>query len=203
MINFPRLLPLVGRWSSIGEPLRVVAGIAKGKRIGTLKKLGARPTTQRVRSGLFAILSTYGLEGKSVIDLYAGTGTLGIEALSRGATWADFVESSPKRSMLLRQTLASLGFSAISKVHCMKVERAVKSLGKNYDLILMDPPYTLGPVNTILNNIGHLAKEGALVAIGHSQRDSLEHSYEDIKLVRERRYGDTTCSIYMKGDTPW
>ena len=201
MINFPRLRPL-DRWSSVGEPLRVVAGVAKGKRIGTLKKLGARPTTERVRSGLFAILSTYGLEGKSVIDLYAGTGTLGIEALSRGAGWADFVESSPKRCLLLRQTLVSLGFSSMSKVHCMKVERAVKSLGKHYDLVLMDPPYTLGPVNPVLNSIGHLAKEGALVTIGHSQRDRLEDSYEDLKLIRERRYGDTICSIYVKGDNP-
>ena len=202
MINCLRLRPL-DRWSSVGEPLRVVAGIAKGKRIGTLKKLGARPTTQRVRSGLFAILSTYGLEGKSVIDLYAGTGTLGIEALSRGAAWADFVEASPKRSLLLRQTLVSLGFSSVSKVHCMKVERAVKSLGKHYDLVLMDPPYTLGPVNPVLNSISHLAKEGALVAIGHSQRDSLENSYENLELIRERRYGDTICSIYVKGANPW
>jgi len=202
VINFPRLRPL-DRWSSVGEPLRVVAGIAKGKRIGTLKKLGARPTTQRVRSGLFAILSTYGLEGKSVIDLYAGTGTLGIEALSRGAAWADFVEASPKRSLLLRQTLVSLGFKSASKVHCIKVEKAVKSLGKHYDLVLMDPPYTLGPVSPVLNSIGQLAKEGALVAIGHSQRDSLENSYENLKLIRERRYGDTICSIYVKGANPW
>jgi len=138
-----------------------------------------------------------------VIDLYAGTGTLGIEALSRGAAWADFVEASPKRSLLLRQTLVSLGFSSVSKVHCMKVERAVKSLGKHYDLVLMDPPYTLGPVNPVLNSISHLAKEGALVAIGHSQRDSLENSYENLELIRERRYGDTICSIYVKGANPW
>ena len=138
-----------------------------------------------------------------MIDLYAGTGTLGIEALSRGAAWADFVEASPKRSLLLRQTLVSLGFSSASKVHCMKVERAVKSLGKHYDLVLMDPPYTLGPVNPVLNSIGQLAKEGALVAIGHSQRDGLENSYENLELIRERRYGDTICSIYVKGANPW
>ena len=179
--------------------MRVIAGESKGQRIGSLRKLGARPTTQRVRSSLFAILESAGLEGKHVVDLYAGTGTLGIEALSRGALWADFVEASPKRCALLRRNLANLGYSARSKVHCMKVERALTSLGKSYDLVLMDPPYTLGPVHHILEKVSALAKEGALVAAGHSRHDPLEPRYDGLKLVRERKYGDTVCSIYQEG----
>lgn len=183
--------------------MRVVAGEAKGRRIGSLKNLGARPTTERVRSSLFSILESAGLEGKQVVDLYAGTGTLGIEALSRGALWADFVEASPKRCALLRRNLTTLGFSARSKVHCMKVERALMSLGKSYDLVLMDPPYSLGPVHHIMEKVRALAKEGALVAAGHSRHHPLEPRYDGLELIRERKYGDTVCSIYREGGEPW
>lgn len=137
------------------------------------------------------------------MDLYAGTGTLGIEALSRGALWADFVEASPRRCALLRETLDSLGFSHRSSVHCMKVERAIESLGKSYNLILMDPPYTLGPVHSILDRVGSLAEDGAVVAAGHSRHHPLEPRYNRLELIMERRYGDTVCSIYCEGGNPW
>jgi len=185
------------------RPMRVIAGESKGQRIGSLKKLGARPTTQRVRSSLFAILESDGIEGKCVVDLYAGTGTLGIEALSRGAIWADFVEASPKRSALLRKNLTSLGYCSRSKVHCMKVERALKSLGRHYDLVLMDPPYTLGPVHQVLENVVALVKQGALVVAGHSKHHPLATQYQGLELIRERHYGDTVCSIYREGGNPW
>ena len=177
--------------------MRVIAGEAKGRRIASQKRLGARPTTQRVRSSLFSILESNGLEGKRVVDLYAGTGTLGIEALSRGARWADFVEDSPKRCSLLRRSLADLHFTERSRVFCMKVERALKSLDGAYDLVLMDPPYTLGPVHHIMEKVGCLAREGGLVAAGHSKHHALEATYGGLGLVRERRYGDTVCSIYQ------
>ena len=179
--------------------MRVIAGEAKGRRIVSRKRLGARPTTQRVRASLFSILESEGLDGVCVVDLYAGTGTLGIEALSRGAVWADFVENNPKRCALLRQSLASMGFSNKSKVHCMKVERALMSLGKYYDLILMDPPYTIKPVHHVLEKLGAVAKDGALVAAGHSKHHPLQNSYGKLKLIREQKYGDTVCSIYREG----
>ncbi len=179
--------------------MRVVAGEAKGRRIGSLRRLGARPTTERVRSSLFAILESYGLEGRRVVDLYAGTGTLGIEALSRGAVSADFVEANARRCALLRRTLASLGYSDRARVHCMKVERALKSLGKSYDLLLMDPPYTIGPIHGILERVECLASEGALLAVGHSRHHPLEDTYNGLTMIRERRYGDTVCSIYREG----
>ncbi|MBF8266861.1 MAG: rsmD [Dehalococcoidia bacterium] len=182
--------------------MRVIAGEARGRRIGSLKRLGARPTTARVRSALFSILESFGLEGKRVVDLYAGTGTLGIEALSRGALWADFVEASPKRCALLRETLNSLGFSDRARVHCMKVERAIESLDGSYNLILMDPPYTLGPVHDILDRVGALAADGAVVAAGHSRHHPLEPRYNRLGLITERRYGDTVCSIYREGGNP-
>ena len=91
---------------------------------------------------MFSILESDGLEGKRVVDLYAGTGTLGIEALSRGAIWADFVEGSPKRCALLRRSLATLDFTDRSRVHCMKVERALTSLdGKSYDIVFRSTVY--------------------------------------------------------------
>ena len=183
--------------------MSVVAGEARGRRIGSLKNLGARPTTERVRSALFSILDSSGLEMERVVDLYAGTGSLGIEALSRGALWADFVEASPRRCALLHRTLDSLGFSSKTTVHCMKVERAIDSLGRSYDLVLMDPPYTLGPLHDILDRVAALVREGGLVAAGHSRHHPLEPRYNGLELVTERRYGDTVCSIYREGGSPW
>ena len=183
--------------------MRVVAGEAKGRRIGSLKRLGARPTTQRVRTALFSILESFGMEGKRVVDLYAGTGTLGIEALSRGAGHADFVEVNSRRCALLRDNLNSLGYSDRASVHCMKVEKAVKTLGKSYDFVLMDPPYTIGPVHDVLDEVGALAREGAVVVAGHSSRHTLEPKYNRLELMQERRYGDTVCSIYREGGSPW
>lgn len=179
--------------------MRVVAGEAKGRRIGSLRNLGARPTTERVRSALFSILESLGLEDKRVVDLYAGTGSLGIEALSRGASWVDFVESNPRRCSLLRKNLISLGFSDRARVCCMKVERALVALGRTYDLVLMDPPYTLGPLHNILGKLQALAVDGAPVAVGHSRHHPLQPTYDGLKLVRERQYGDTVFSIYRQG----
>ena len=178
--------------------MRVIAGKAKGQKIVSQKNLGARPTTGRVRSSLFSILESNGLYGKLVIDLYAGTGTLGIEALSRGALWVDFIESNPKRCRLLKRSLYNMGFSEQSRVHCMKVERAIKSMNTLYDIILMDPPYSLGPVHDILNGVIVMAKPGALLASGHSKRHGLENEYKGFKLVKETKQGDTICSIYRE-----
>ena len=149
--------------------MRVIAGEAKGRRIASHRRLGARPTTERVRSSLFSMLESSGLEGKRVVDLYAGTGTLGIEALSRGAQWADFVEDNPKRCALLRRSLSEMRFTERSRVYCMKVERAIKSLDGAYDIVLMDPPYTLGPVHHVMERVGGLAREGGIVAAGALQ----------------------------------
>ncbi|MCL0032012.1 16S rRNA (guanine(966)-N(2))-methyltransferase RsmD [Dehalococcoidia bacterium] len=178
--------------------MRVIAGKAKGQKIVSQKNLGARPTTGRVRSSLFSILESSGLHGKRVIDLYAGTGTLGIEALSRGASWVDFVESNAKRCGLLRRSLANMGFSTQSKVHCMKVEKALTSIDNSYDIILMDPPYSLGPIHDILNAVSLIAEPGAILAAGHSKRHGLEDEYQGFKLIKESRQGDTICSIYRE-----
>lgn len=179
--------------------MRVVGGEARGRRITSTRNLGARPTTERVRAGLFSILNSYGLEGRQSIDLYAGTGSLGIEAISRGAKFVDFVESDAKRCSLIRDSLNTLGFSDRGKVYCMKVEKAIETFARNYDLILMDPPYTLGPVHDILNKVGIIAVYEGLVAVGHSKKDILEDKYESMNLFIERQYGDTIFSIYRKG----
>ena len=139
----------------------VVGCEANGRRIKSFRNLGARPTTERVRAGLFSILDSYGLQDRQALDLYSGTGSLGIEAISRGAKFVDFVESDSKRCALIRNTLDDLGFSDRGKVYCMKAENAVNKFGRNYDLILMDPPYTLGPVNDILVKIGDIMLDNA------------------------------------------
>ena len=179
------------------KEMRIIGGKYRGYRLAPVSK-GIRPSSDRLRETLFNVLGQSVVES-TWLEAFAGSGAIGIEALSRGAVWADFVENNPKRCALLRQSLASMGFSNRSKVHCMKVERALTSLGKYYDLILMDPPYTIKPVHHVLEKLGDVAKDGALVAAGHSKHHPLQNSYGKLKLIREWKYGDTVCSIYREG----
>ena len=180
--------------------MRVVAGSAKGRRLrGTISR-GARPTTERVRAAIFNILAPYQYEGQRILDLYAGSGSLGIEALSRGADWADFVERSQRQCEVIRGNLETTGFRNAAGVHCVAVEEALPGLPGPYGLVLMDPPYRLSSAGEVLDAIAKqkdLMEPGSTVVIGHSKRLSLEVKYGPLELVSQRRYGDNAVDFYQ------
>ncbi len=179
--------------------MRVVAGTAKGRRLkGTLSP-GARPTTERVRAAIFNILSPEQYEAQRVVDLYAGSGSLGIEALSRGAGWADFVERDQRQCEVVRANLDSTGFRQAGRVHCNTVEAALATLPGKYALALMDPPYRLTSLDGVLEAIAStdgLLEPGATIVIGHSKRLSLSQQYGPLEMVSQRRYGDNAVDFY-------
>jgi 16S rRNA (guanine966-N2)-methyltransferase len=177
----------------------VVAGTAKGHRLkGTLSP-GARPTTERVRAAIFNILSPEDYEGHRVLDLYAGSGSLGIEALSRGAGWADFVERDQRQCEVVRANLDRTGFRQAGRVHCNTVEAALATLPGGYHLVLMDPPYKLTNLDGVLEaiaNTGGLLEPGATLVMGHSKRLNLDPGYGPLEVVSQRRYGDNAVDFY-------
>lgn len=180
--------------------LRIIAGTAAGRPLLTPRGLKVRPTAERVRSALFSIVGG-AVQGARVLDLYAGTGALGLEALSRGALLADFVESSPRLCSLIRANIVSLGFQGRARVVCRRVERALALLEGPYHLALADPPYEAWPLEGLLQRLGEapLLAPGALLVLEHSARHRPGERYGDLALWQCRRYGDTCLSFYRRG----
>ncbi|MES0278788.1 MAG: 16S rRNA (guanine(966)-N(2))-methyltransferase RsmD [Dehalococcoidales bacterium] len=183
--------------------MRVIAGEAKGFRLKVPNKLATRPATELVRGAIFSILETMADDWSQVLDLFSGSGSLGIEALSRGAGWVDFVEKERRCCAIIKDNLEKTGFNTQAHVYCASVTRAITFLDKEYDIILMDPPYSdmsIGNTVTQLAGSGLVGKETTLV-ITHSPRLSMEPGYGPLYLVKEHRHGDSMIAIYRKGES--
>ena len=123
--------------------VRITGGEHRGRRLRAPTVRGLRPTTEVARSAVFSILGQGALGGIRVLDAYAGTGVLGIESLSRGAAWTDFVESDRRLAQTIRENLRSLDMSDRAQVYGFKVERAIYSLPVGYDLVFVDSTYEI------------------------------------------------------------
>lgn len=179
--------------------MRVVAGKAKGRRLRGTISPGARPTTERVRAAVFNILLPELYQGGRALDLFAGSGSLGIEALSRGAGWADFVEQDRRQCLVIRGNLEHTGFHESARVYCGTVDSTLTQLDGRYKLVLMDPPYRMLNLGEVLEKIAavpDLVDDGGTVAVGHSSRLSLEPAYGCLELVSRRRYGDNSVDFF-------
>lgn len=183
--------------------MRIIGGAAKGRRLSVPKGAAVRPTAGRVKESLFNILPR-DLSGKQVLDLFAGTGNLSLEALSRGAAHALLVDASARSAAAIKENLRRSGFAPQSEVWVMPVARAVRTLsrrGASFDLIFLDPPYDRGMAGrslALIANCRLLAEQGTAV-IEHSAREGLQSSYGDLRLHDQRRYGDTRLSFYSHG----
>lgn len=166
-----------------------------------------RPTTARVRQAIFSIVS-HKIPGAAVLDLYAGTGAMGIEALSRGAAKAVFVESSFRQIRAIRDNLAATGFAEKSDIVKGDVLRTLTALGqqnRKFDLVIADPPYAVGQsaqnrMRLAEKTLQHLLKSGivnpdSLIILEHAARGSGPNVPEGLTLLSVRKYGDTAVSI--------
>ena len=182
--------------------LRITGGELRGRRLRSARGGGIRPTSERVRGAIFSIVGRDAIQGARVLDLYAGTGALGIEALSRGADWADFVESGGVRCREIRDRLRELGVDDRSRVYTGKTLSVLGKLSVAYDLVFADPPYEMDEwdsVMSLLDARGLVSKEGQVVA-EHRGGTDLAEGYGGLRLTTSRRYGDTAVSIYIPGD---
>jgi len=146
------------------------------------------------------MLGPEGPAGRRVLDLFAGSGALGVEALSRGAARAEFVEIDERRCEQIRRALARLGMQDRARVHRGDVARVARRLEGEFDIVFIDPPYDADPfveVFSALVGSGTLA-EGAIVFAEHSARVALPERFPGVRLDRRRRYGDTTVSVYRR-----
>ena len=180
---------------------RITGGSERGRRLRSSKTAGLRPTSERVRAAIFSMIGSEAVEGARVLDLYAGTGALGIEALSRGGSWADFVEAHAGLCRDIRHSLAELGFTEQSRVLRSKVEKSIDTLEGGYDLVLIDPPYDSDPWERLMGRLENerLLNENALVVVEHRHDSRLADEYGQLARRTDRRHGDTSISIYQAG----
>lgn len=184
--------------------MRVIAGTAKGRPIKGPRGRELRPTSDLIRGAIFDMLAAMGTDLSRVLDLYAGTGALGIEALSRGGGWCDFVEKDERACHLIRQNLETTGLAENGAVHCWPVNRVLTRLKGQYSLILADPPYGDEKAETVLQQISDspLAEPDAVIVMEHSRRRPPPASLGRRPLVTSRRHGDTVISFYRAGGSP-
>jgi len=183
--------------------LRIGGGNARGRRLKTGRR-AFRPTTARVKSALFSMLGPGGPAGGRVLDLFAGTGALGAEALSRGAAWAEFVEIDERRCREIRRGLRGLGMEERGRVHCGDAAVVAGRLDGEFDIMFIDPPYGEDPFEKVLSALderGALA-DGAVVFAEHGVRLELPERLPGVRLDRRRRYGDTVVSVYRREPAP-
>ena len=168
--------------------MRVITGIARGRKLVTLEgEEVVRPTTDRVKEAMFSIIQ-FDIPGKSVLDLFAGSGQLGIEALSRGAEKAVFVDKSAE------------AFSVVDKATVKNSDSFgfLRSTTEKFDIILIDPPYSRQMAETALSLVDGVLKDGGIVMCETDYREDLPEEVGDIKKFKEYKYSKTKLTTYKK-----
>ena len=179
--------------------MRIISGTSKGRKLTTLKCPSLRPTSDRVKESIFNVLRGE-TEGRRVLDLFAGTGNLGIEALSRGAKKTIFVEKGRHALWLIQKNLTQLGLEERSEILPIDANRAIGILKQRrecFDLILMDPPYERGLIEKTLIRLNshQIYHKGSLLVIEHHRREPLPPILKGWNLIRQRQMGDTVISF--------
>jgi 16S rRNA (guanine(966)-N(2))-methyltransferase RsmD len=184
--------------------MRVIAGSAKGRRLSSIAGSETRPTSSRVKEAMFGMLtSRFDLDGARILDLFAGSGSVGIEALSRGAAHVTFVERSRAALAMIRKNLAACGFAAQAELRLESADRALRQLsarGATFDGVFIDPPYRTTLAADALGRIGALLPEGAWVVVEGGVHEPLVAAVPRLKLLQSRRYGGTQVALFEVGE---
>lgn len=189
--------------------VRISSGSLKGRKVATSKKIfistdkdELRPTSSKVREAIFNILQTE-IDHALFLDLYAGTGAVGLEALSRGAEKVFFVEKSPVRAKAVMDYIHKLDLDEKASVYQEEAEAFLKRAmrtGLKFDIIFADPPYMSGEIDKVLPNLGecNILKDEGCILVEHSSKTAFPENIQNLKLVKKYRYGDTMITLYRK-----
>ena len=185
--------------------VRIIAGSYRSRTLQAPAGMATRPTSDRLRETLFNVLAPR-IEGAAFLDLYAGSGAVGIEALSRGASSVEFVERAPSALAVLRGNLARLGVKAGFRIHGASVGAMLRKMkpGMAFDVVFLDPPYDAAEEYTAtLGLLGGTASgllaPGALVIAEHRKKERLEDRYGELGRARLLKQGDAALSFYAAG----
>jgi 16S rRNA (guanine966-N2)-methyltransferase len=182
--------------------MRVIAGTARGRRFEAPKGTSTRPTPDRVREALFSILYDRVSDAR-ILDVFAGTGALAFEALSRGAERATLIESDPATALLVRKNAQALGFAARCDIITAKADKAISTLGKGgdrFDLVFLDPPYDAGLLEPTLQQLAHspLLTPDVLIMAEHRSSSAPPPAPPTYAMEDTRRYGEVALAFYVR-----
>lgn len=175
--------------------IRVIAGSLKGRRLETPDWPGLRPTSDRLRETLFNILAPR-IAGARVLDGYAGTGAVGIEALSRGAAHITFVEQDPRAQKLIEQNLLRCGVADRYAIIRAGLAGAVQRVGSRFDIVFLDPPYGAANLTDALDSGSSLVAQDGLLVVEHATRDPAPPATAALTRSREVTQGDSALAFY-------
>ncbi len=179
--------------------MRITSGEHKGRRLRAGRKLRIRPTSDRVKESIFNILRGE-IEGKRVLDIFAGVGSLGIEALSHGAESVTFVDSSSSSLRVLKKNLENLRLQDQSIMLHLDGLKALAKLESGFQVIFADPPYLKGYVQKIVDSIAKssVLEIGGILVLEHHKKENFESPEDKLLLLKQRKFGDTVISIFQK-----
>lgn len=174
--------------------MRVITGSARGRRLITLEGEDVRPTTDRVKEAMFSIIQ-FEIEGRKVFDMFAGSGQLGIEALSRGAAKAVFSDADRRAAEVVRENLASTGLADKAVVLNMDGIAAASSAG-GFDIALLDPPYNKNILPSAIEAAARSLNPGGVIICEHAYGEELPEAAGEVSLHRTYKYGKTALTVY-------
>ncbi|MFH1395004.1 MAG: 16S rRNA (guanine(966)-N(2))-methyltransferase RsmD [Candidatus Omnitrophota bacterium] len=182
--------------------MRIIGGEYKGRKIKQPKQLTVRPTKDRVREAVFNIIAGK-VPDSGVLDLFAGSGAYGLEALSRGAKQAVFVEKNKKTVSVLKENIQMLELEGHTAVLAMDVKKGLEFIwqnGQKFDVIFCDPPYSKGIVKKTLNMINHydILKPSGLMIIEHHRDESIPPSEGNVFVCKQKSYKNILISVFQK-----
>lgn len=177
--------------------MRVITGTAKGCRLETLSGLDTRPTVERVKEGLFSAIA-FEIEGRRVLDLFAGSGQMGIEALSRGAASCLFVDRSREAVAVIRRNLQAAKVASLATVIAADALDVLSHERGPFDLVLLDPPYADGLLLPCLEKLGTLVSVGGAVLCESDRETELPDTVGSLQLQRTYRYGRVLVRLYRR-----
>jgi 16S rRNA (guanine(966)-N(2))-methyltransferase RsmD len=181
--------------------VRIIAGALKGRRLSAPRFEGVRPTSDKLRETLFNVVASR-VSGARVLDLFAGTGALGLEALSRGAAHVTFVERDPRAIAVIADNIARCGVGDRAAIVRAAVERAAERVAGDFDLILADPPYDLDDPAALLAAFAPRLARGGLLVLEHARRRSVSGELGGLIRVRTVVSGDSALALFSRAAPP-
>jgi len=179
--------------------MRVITGSARGRKLLALEGLDTRPTSDMVKEALFSIVQ-FEIDGAVFLDLFAGTGQIGIEALSRGAHSACFVDNSRDAQRVIMQNLETTGLKAKAKVSAADSMTFIKSCSERFDIAFLDPPYNKGMIPELLPLVAEKMSPGGIIICETEKNEQLPEEAGSFKKLKEYRYGKIKLTSYRIGE---
>ncbi|MCH5198087.1 MAG: 16S rRNA (guanine(966)-N(2))-methyltransferase RsmD [Oscillospiraceae bacterium] len=177
--------------------MRIVSGTARGRKLLTPEGIDIRPTTDKVKEAMFSIIQ-FDLQNKAVLDLFAGTGQLGLEAISRGAKSVCFVDSSKKALELVKKNIALTGFSKSARVSYGDSFSFLKSCNEKFDIIILDPPYENGMCEKAAALLPDVLRNNAIVICETRPDEKLPENIGKLKIAKEYKYSAIKLTVYRE-----